>query len=41
MKRLIDAAKDRKRRALLLTAALIGLRASELRGLRDVDPEGR
>jgi integrase len=39
VKRLIDAAKDPKRRALLLTAALTGLRASELRGLRwkDVD----
>lgn len=39
IKRLIDAAKDSKRRALLLTAALTGLRASELRGLRwtDVD----
>jgi integrase len=40
IKRLIDAAKeDTKRRALLLTAALTGLRASELRGLRwaDVD----
>jgi integrase len=40
IKRLIDAAKDDARmRALLLTAALCGLRASELRGLRwaDVD----
>ena len=40
IKRLIDAAKDNvKLRALLLTAALTGLRASELRGLRwgDVD----
>jgi len=40
VKRLIDAAKDNARmRALLLTAALCGLRASELRGLRwkDVD----
>jgi integrase len=40
VKRLIDAAKDDARmRALLLTAALCGLRASELRGLRwaDVD----
>jgi integrase len=40
VKRLIDAAdKDDKRRALLLTAALTGLRASELRGLRwsDID----
>jgi integrase len=40
IKRLIAAAKDGgKQRALLLTAALTGLRASELRGLRwsDVD----
>ena len=39
IKRLIAAAEDDKRRALLLTAALTGLRASELRGLRwkDVD----
>jgi integrase len=40
IKRLIEAAaNDGKRRALLLTAALTGLRASELRGLRwsDVD----
>jgi integrase len=39
IKRLIDAATDGRRRALLLTAALAGLRASELRGLRwtDVD----
>ena len=39
IKRLIDAAKDNRRRALLLVAALSGLRASELRGLRwkDVD----
>jgi integrase len=39
IKRLIEAAKDTKRRTLLLTAALTGLRASELRGLRwtDVD----
>jgi integrase len=39
VKRLIDAAKDERRRALLLTAALTGLRASELRGLRwsDID----
>ena len=40
IKRLIDAAgTDGKRRALLLTVALTGLRASELRGLRwsDVD----
>ncbi len=40
IKRLVEAAKDDARmRALLLTAALTGLRASELRGLRwaDVD----
>jgi len=39
IKRMVDAAPDAKRRALLLTAALTGLRASELRGLRwcDVD----
>src|SRR5262249_49348255 len=39
VRRLIAAAKDPRRRALLLTAALTGLRASELRGLRwsDVD----
>jgi integrase len=39
IKRLIEAAKDGKQRALLLTAALTGMRASELRGLRwaDVD----
>jgi integrase len=39
IKRLIDAATDTRRRTLLLTAALTGLRASELRGLRwkDVD----
>jgi integrase len=40
VKRLIEAAgKDDKRRTLLLTAALTGLRASELRGLRwsDID----
>jgi integrase len=39
VKRLIDAAKNGKRRALLLTVALTGLRASELRGLRwsDID----
>jgi integrase len=40
IKRIVDAAKDDARmRALLLTAALCGLRASELRGLRwaDVD----
>jgi integrase len=43
IKRLIDAAKDDARmHALLLTAALCGLRASELRGLRwaDVDLKG-
>jgi integrase len=39
VKRLIDAATDTRRRTLLLIAALAGLRASELRGLRwkDVD----
>jgi integrase len=39
IKRLIGAANDLRRRTLLLTAALTGLRASELRGLRwtDVD----
>jgi integrase len=39
VQRIIDAAKPGKGRALLLTAALTGLRASELRGLRwsDVD----
>ena len=39
VKRLIGAAPDLKRKTLLLTAALTGLRASELRGLRwgDVD----
>jgi integrase len=39
IKRLIEAAGDGKQRALLLTAVLTGLRASELRGLRwaDVD----
>jgi integrase len=38
IKRLIEAAKDDLRsRTLLLTAALTGLRASELRGLRWVD----
>jgi integrase len=39
VKRLINAATDLRRRTLLLTAALAGLRASELRGLRwaDVD----
>jgi integrase len=41
IKRVIDAAKSPRQRALLLTAALTGLRASELRGLRwrDVDLE--
>jgi integrase len=39
IKRLLAAAKGTRQRALLLTAALTGLRASELRGLRwsDVD----
>jgi len=38
VRRLVDAAKDDARmRALLLTAALCGLRASELRGLRWAD----
>ena len=39
VKRLIEAASDRKHRTLLRTAAFTGLRASELRGLRwsDVD----
>jgi integrase len=39
IKRMVVAATDTRRRALLLTAALTGLRASELRGLRwrDVD----
>jgi integrase len=39
IKRLITAASDPRSKALLLTAALTGLRASELRGLRwkDVD----
>ena len=39
VKRRIDAAKTSRQRALLLTAALTGLRASELRGLRwkDID----
>lgn len=43
IRRLINAAKDRPRlHVLLLTAALTGLRASELRGLRwsDVDLKG-
>jgi len=34
IKRLVDAAKTPQKRALLLTVALTGLRASELRGLR-------
>ena len=39
VKRAIDSATDLKRRGLLMTVALTGLRASELRGLRwaDVD----
>jgi len=37
IKRMADAATDPRQRALLLTAALTGLRASELRGLRWVD----
>jgi len=39
VQRIVDAAKPGKGRALLLTAALTGMRASELRGLRwsDVD----
>lgn len=39
VKRLIAAARDRRLRTLLLTAAMTGLRASELRGLRwkDID----
>ena len=43
IKRLIGAAKDTRRRTLLLTATLTGLRASELRGLRwsDVDLKAR
>lgn len=43
IKRIIPAAKDSKRRALLLVVALTGLRASELRGLRwgDVDLNAR
>lgn len=42
IKRMVEVATDTKRRALLLTAALTGLRASELRGLRwtDVDLKG-
>jgi len=34
IRRMIDSARDVRARALLLTAALTGLRASELRGLR-------
>jgi integrase len=41
IKRLVEAAKDGKRRALLLVAALTGLRASELRGLRWADADLR
>jgi integrase len=41
VKRLIEAAPDSKLRALLLTAALTGLRASELRGLRWLDVDLR
>ena len=39
IKRLVEAATDSRRRTLLLTMALTGLRASELRGLRwsDID----
>jgi len=37
VKRTIAAAQDERRRALLLVAALTGLRASELRGLRWAD----
>src|SRR5262249_43892958 len=37
VRRLIAAANNPRRRALLLTAALTGLRASELRGLRWAD----
>ena len=42
VKRLIAAAKPGRQRALLLVAALCGLRASELRGLRwrDIDLKG-
>src|SRR5262249_11897788 len=39
VKRLIEAAKELRPRALLLTAALTGLRASELRGLRWTDTD--
>jgi integrase len=39
VKRLVNAARNERERALILTAALTGLRASELRGLRwsDID----
>ena len=42
IKRMMDAAPDSRLHALLLTAALAGLRSSELRGLRwsDVDFKG-
>jgi integrase len=42
VRRLVEAATDPRRRALLVTVALCGLRASELRGLRwaDVDLKG-
>jgi integrase len=39
VRRIIDAAKDIRIRALLLMAALTGLRASELRGLRWIDTD--
>jgi integrase len=39
VKRLVEAAKTPRQRALLLTVALTGLRASELRGLRWRDVE--
>jgi integrase len=43
IQRIVDAAEPGKGRTLLLTAALTGMRASELRGLRwsDVDLNGR
>jgi integrase len=43
IQRIVDAAEPGRGRALLLTAALTGMRASELRGLRwfDVDLVGR
>src|SRR5262245_1232015 len=37
--RIVDAARPGRARALLLTAALTGMRASELRGLRWSDVE--